>query len=62
MSWSRQTRPQEPGADESKADPLEGRPDQDVYPRRDTEEIREKQPGTRTREEIRERKGMRRKP
>jgi hypothetical protein len=62
MSWSRQTRPQDPDFDETKADPIEGRPDEDVYPRRNSEQVREKQPGTRTREEIQQRKGQRRKP
>ena len=37
-------------------DPLEGRPDaSDEYPRRNTEENRERKPGTMTRDEIRTR-------
>jgi hypothetical protein len=38
-------------------DPIEGRPDdaEPEYPRKNTEQVREKQPGTATREEIRTR-------
>jgi len=38
-------------------DPIEGRPDdaEPEYPRRNTEQVRDKQPGTATREEIRTR-------
>jgi hypothetical protein len=62
MGWSFQWRPLDPETDDSKSDWTEGRPEEEVHPRRNTEEIREKQPGTRTRDEIRERPGYRKKP
>jgi hypothetical protein len=47
----------EPAKNENLPDPIEGRPDdaEPEYPRRNTEQVRDKQPGTMTREEIRER-------
>ena len=47
----------EPAKNADLPDPIEGRPDdaEPEYPRRNTEQVRDKQPGTMTREEIRER-------
>lgn len=47
----------EPAKNDDQPDPIEGRPDdaEPEYPRRNTEQIRDKQPGTMTREEIRAR-------
>jgi hypothetical protein len=53
----KKTAPEPPQADDDQPDPIEGRPDDvaDEYPRRNTEQAREKKPGTMTREEIRAR-------
>ena len=46
-----------PAKNDDLPDPIEGRPDdaEPEYPRRNTEQVRDKQPGTMTREEIRSR-------
>lgn len=62
MGWSLQWRPLDADSDDTPVDPVAGRPDKDVYPRRNTEEVRDKQPGTRTREEIKQREGYRKQP
>jgi hypothetical protein len=62
MGWSFQWRPLGPDRDDPSVDPSAGRADKDVYPQRNTEEVRDKQPGTRTREEIKQREGYRKQP